>query len=381
MINKYPHLLFSKHWKLTDKSLFLLGQCEAYIDSISNTPILPDYHKKLLNVSLVKGALATTAIEGNTLSEEDVFNMQQGKHLPPSKEYQEIEVKNIIDAFNELLRNVVIEDKEDLITPELIKRFHKIVGKNLGIYLDAIPGKFRNDNRVVGQYRCPDYLDVPELVDKYCKWLIQEFHYKEGQDFSMCAVQAIVAHVYLEWIHPFGDGNGRTGRLLEFYILLRGGNPAIASHILSNHYNQTRSEYYRQLEKAFQTRELTEFIEYALLGFRDGLKSTLAVIQESQMDITWQKLIYDKFADISITKREVFKRKRNLILSFPVDKGLTIREIPLISPVIARKYANISSRTVLRDVLDLIQLELIYKSDNKYYANTKLLMEYIPVQK
>jgi len=41
-------------------------------------------------------------------------------------------------------------------------------------------------------------------------------------------------------IHPFGDSNGRTARLIEFYILLRAGLPDMVSHILSNHYNDTR---------------------------------------------------------------------------------------------------------------------------------------------
>src|SRR5690606_32617625 len=154
--------------------------------------------------------------------------------------------------------------------------------ENLGDHFDANPGRFRNDSRVVGKYRCPDYRDVPELIKKYCEWLQREFHYQHGQSFCDTVIQAIVAHIYLEWIHPFGDGNGRTGRLIEFYILLRGGFPNIASHILSNHYNQTRSEYYRHFDSARERRDLTSFIEYALLGFRDGLKETLQIIQESQ---------------------------------------------------------------------------------------------------
>ena len=58
------------------------------------------------------------------------------------------------------------------------------------------------------------------------RWLPQEFGFAANQQQTFlvdAVVQAIVTHVYLEWIHPFGDGNGRTGRLLEFYILLRWG--------------------------------------------------------------------------------------------------------------------------------------------------------------
>lgn len=52
--------------------------------------------------------------------------------------------------------------------------------------------------------------------------------------------KAVVAHLYLAWIHPVGDGNGRTARLVEFQILLSSGVPSPAAHLLSNHYNQTR---------------------------------------------------------------------------------------------------------------------------------------------
>lgn len=68
-----------------------------------------------------------------------------------------------------------------------------------------------------GPYRCPDPRDVVELVSRLCDWLRREFAYSSGnQTFADAVVQAIVTHVYIEWIHPFGDGNGRTGRLLEF---------------------------------------------------------------------------------------------------------------------------------------------------------------------
>ena len=373
LIQKYPHLQFKKHWKITQNVLMLLGQCEAYVRAVSNTPILPDHHAQLLNLSLIKGAQATTAIEGNTLTEEEIIQIQKGKHLPPSKEYQEIEVRNILDAFNELLQEVVYEDQTYTITRELILRFHKLVGKDLGKHFDAIPGKLRTDDRIVGTYRCPDHQDVVPLVNEYCKWLLSEFHYDSGQEFYENILQAIVAHVYLEWIHPFGDGNGRTGRLLEFYILLRGGNPDIASHILSNHYNQTRPEYYRQLENASRKRDLTAFIEYALLGLRDGLFATLEIIQSSQFQITWKNLIYDKFAEKKYKRIEVFKRQRNLILSLPTDREFTLDEITLITPEIARLYATVSERTLLRDLEELADMELIRYERKKYTANIRLL--------
>lgn len=378
----FRHLQFKKIWELTSKSYSLLGQCEAYVDAISNTPILPKHRSELLQVALVKGAQATTAIEGNTLSEEEIEKIFDGSHLPPSKEYQEHEVKNIIDAFNVLLNEVISNDRNDLITQDLIRRFHEMVGRGLGENFDAEPGRFRSDSRVVGRYRCPDYRDVPDLINQYCKWLRSEFHYENGQTFGDTVIQAIVAHINLEWIHPFGDGNGRTGRLLEFYILLRGGLPDIASHILSNHYNQTRPEYYRHFDDARHKCDLTSFIEYALLGFRDGLKETLQVIHKSQFEVTWSKYVYDAFKKRKMTNKRVFNRQRNLALSIPHNKSFTVSEIILATPEIARDYANIQRRTVLSDLNLLVDMKVLTKQGSgEFRANREVIWQLVAAKK
>ena len=95
--------------------------------------------------------------------------------------------------------------------------------------------------------------DCEFLVERLCEWL-------NGDDFARCDdrretflrafLRAVLAHVYIAWIHPFGDGNGRTARLVEFAILTAAGVPAISAHLLSNHYNATRDAYYRQLNQA-----------------------------------------------------------------------------------------------------------------------------------
>lgn len=379
---EYPHLIFKTQWELSSGSLIMLGQCVAYIEAISNTPIMPHFYDELMKLALRKGAQATTAIEGNTLSDEEIIKLQAGVRLPPSKEYQETEVKNILDAFNEILIETVYNNKEQLITPDLLLRFNKLVGQNLGEHFNAIPGKFRNNDVIVGSYRCPDNRDLKILIDKYCEWLRVEFKYETGkQQFSDVIIQSMVAHVYLEWIHPFGDGNGRTGRLVEFYILSRGGNPDITLHILSNHYNNTRSEYYRQLEKAFKTKSLTEFIEYALTGFRDGLQQTLEKIQASQLLNTWQKYVYDKFGEIAMGQKEVFKRRRTLGLEIPIDRKFSFEEIPELNMKLARLYSGKSDKTLERDIDELIKNEIIVFQESKYFANISLLNKMIAKRK
>jgi Fic family protein len=376
----YPHLSFERRWEITKETEYQLGECDAMIRAISLTPLRPKERDRLLTVSLIKGAHATAAIEGNTLSQRDIEQIYlEGKDLPRSREYQQIEVENVLDALNYLLREVVRGGNNWPITPTLLLDFHKMITQNLGEHIDAIPGQWRVDRRSVGPYLAPEHRYVPELMDNLCEWIRREFHYHHNdQDFKTAVIQAIVTHVYIEWIHPFADGNGRTGRLVEFFILLRKGLPAIASHILSNFYNQTRDEYYRQLNNARLERDLTGFINYAVQGFRDGLEENLQIIHEGQMKIFWRHHVYESFSDLKYKKTEVFKRKRALMFSIPINKLLTATEIMTADPDVTVSYARLAKSTFATDLKELVDLQLLLKIDDKYQANTSNLLALLP---
>jgi len=385
-MQNYPHIPFQKNWRLDESAIFMLGQSESIIQAISSAPIKPEYRKQLLVVSMRKGARATTAIEGNTLSEAEVARIDEGEKLPPSKEYLEIEVKNVIAALNQIRTEVITEDKALILSPELIERFNHFVGKDLGDHFQGVPGKFRasGHNVVVGTYRPPPGEEVAPLMLGFCEWMKETFRYGYGQQsFSEQVLQAIVAHVYLAMIHPFGDGNGRTARLIEFYILLRASLPDIASHILSNHYNDTRQEYYRQLDLCVRTRDLSGFIRYAVLGFRDGLKGVLDVVQMNLLEMSWHKFIYDVLDSKKATgkTRAIVKRRRTLALQFPVDKWLTPDDLVVSSGILAKEYAALSSTTLMRDLTELERLELIVKEKDKYKGNIEIMRGYMPMRK
>jgi len=79
-----------------------LGEAQSKCEHIAGVPLQPSTVKELKKMYLAKGLLATTAIEGNTLSEEEILELVDGKlELPPSKEYLAQEVKNIIDTCND----------------------------------------------------------------------------------------------------------------------------------------------------------------------------------------------------------------------------------------------------------------------------------------
>lgn len=380
MKRTYKNLVFAKRWTVEPGISYLLGRIEATCESLCETPLQPDVHKSLLQIELKKGAQATTAIEGNTLSDEEIQAVVDGQKLPQSKQYMGQEVKNVIDAMNALLTDVASDGKTQLISTELLQRLHWMVAKELGDHIEAQPGQLATKQRVVGLYRCPDPADVPELLVRFSEWMKREFGFASNrQTFPEAVIQAIVAHLYLEWIHPFDDGNGRVGRLLEFYLLLRAGLPDIASTILTDYYNQTRPEYYRQIDKAGRSGDLTEFLSYALQGFADGLKEKQATVLDAQFKVAWQSLIFERFAAVKITQKEVFTRRRALALAMPIDHALTSEEVAVVTPSLARKYRGLSNRTVLRDISALLELGLIRQVDGpRYITSSELLRRHMP---
>ena len=379
---RYPHLRFRRHWEVGPDVHYQLGQCNAIIRAIRETPLSPDRYHELKQVALIKGAQATTAIEGNTLTTSEVEQVAAGESLPPSKEYQKREVRNVLDAMNGIVKEVAGHQGETPpVSAALLLAFHQQIGSELGEHFDAAPGQFRTDERVVGPYQCPRAADVPQLVDLLCRWLGEESSAGgNAPAFADAVIQAVVIHVYVEWIHPFGDGNGRTGRLLEFYLLLRAGNPDIAAHILSNFYNLTRPEYYRQIHQACTSRDLGAFIAYAVEGYRDGLLETLATIQRHQFAIAWRTLIHERFAKRRYRKKGVFRRRRDLMLNFPLDSTVSVDRLPLLTLDLAREYAKLTETTLLRDLKVLIDMDLVVRDmrNGGYRANTGLLHRRLP---
>ncbi len=341
----------------------MLGEAESKCHHLRGVPLLPEMSKKLHMLYLAKGALATTAIEGNTLTEEEVVKRLQGKlELSPSRQYLGQEVDNIVEACNGITESLFEAGNSPLSRSDL-EGYNKLILNNVPLKKEVIPGKIRNYNVGAGRYLGAPYEDCGYLLDKLCDWLNAETGIP-GRPLANGVLKAILAHLYIAWIHPFGDGNGRTARLVEYRILFASGVPHVAAHVLSNHYNQTRNEYYIHLDNASKSGgDIFPFLEYALQGFTDGLKEQIALIQEMQLRILWERHIHNIFKD---HKRETERRRRELAFDistryFEDQEAVDPNAIKILSPRLVRSYYGKSERTITRDVNELIQLGLVVR--------------------
>ena len=252
------------------------------IDRIAGAPLDPDVAEEVHRLYLARGALATTAIEGNTLSEAEARAVIDDRAtLPPSRAYLGREIRNIVEACNMVAGEIAGQGRFPLSVVG-VERLNAMVLQGLEVDDHVEPGKVRQVNVSVGGYRCPDRRDAGFLLARLCE-VLNEFPLPDENRYAFSILKAVFAHLYFVWIHPFGDGNGRTARLIELAILLEAGLPQPACHLPSNHYNLTRTEYYRQLVRASgQEDGIYGFASYAIRGFADGLREQVEVIREHQ---------------------------------------------------------------------------------------------------
>lgn len=357
----------------------LLGETRSKCEHLAGTPLKPDVAQQLAAVTLIKGAQATTAIEGNTLTEEQVRGIFEGTYTaPPSRQYQETEVRNMLESLT-WLDQAIARGETFTLTSDLICEFHRRVLKGLETD-DATPGQIRSHAVGVGRYRAAPAEDVVYLLDRMCEWL-------EGPDFesddpelkfAFLVARAVLAHLYLAWIHPFGDGNGRTARLVEFLLLARSGLvPLPAAHLMSNHYNLTRDRYYRELDYASASGgDVTRFVTYAVQGFADGLRESIATVRQQQIGVGWINFVHEVMAQFPTTKAS--DRQRQLVLAMPIDRVTKRSDLEGLTPRLAALYAQAGPRTLSRDINRLVEVDLIKRVSGGYKPSVHRLLAFLP---
>lgn len=363
-----------------------LGEAASKCEHLSRVPLRPATARQLHELYLAKGVAATTAIEGNTLSEADVLKAVEGRlEVPPSKEYLKQEVDNVIGACN-AIGDQVAHGRLPPVTPELLCRYNRQVLERLPRGEDVVPGELRTHSVVVGNvYRGAPAEDVPYLLERLCEWLNgPDFQPAEGAGEELATVyatlRAILAHLYLAWIHPFGDGNGRTARLLEFHILLGAGVPSPAAHLLSNHYNQTRAEYYRQLDLASRSGgDLLPFVRYAVRGLVDGLRAQLEFVWEQQWDVVWRNYVHERFQQQNSPSHV---RQRHLALDLGARADwVPVGEVAELTPRLAKAYAGKTPKTVQRDLNALAAMDLVEREARRVRARREVILSFLPLRR
>lgn len=357
-----------------------VGEAHSKCRHLARTPLPPSMANEMETVYLAKGARASAAIEGNSLNEEQaVAAVEKRLQVPESQEYLQQELENVIQALTGI-EGEVHQRGRFAVSPEMLKELNREVLDGLDLEDHVAPGEYRTKGIVVGTvYRGAPSQDCEFLVQAMCDWLNGPDFHREGddhaKDFLHAMLRAVIAHVYIAWIHPFGDGNGRTARLVEFGILTAAGVPSVAAHLLSNHYNATRSNYYRHLEHASKSGgDLLPFLGYAAKGFVGELQQQLDSVHEWIVQATWTNHVHSLFREPTLTAR----RQRDLVLALPQDEFVPRANLRTLTPRLAEAYATKKSKTVTRDLNALEKRGLIERGPQGIRARRELMLSFLP---
>ncbi len=362
-----------------------LGEAISKSDHIANVPLPPDLAAELHKVYLAKGIHGTVQIEGNSLSETQVRQRVDGDlPLPESQEYLGTEIDNILAACN-LVGSDLAAGKDLQLTTERILEFNRLVLDGLPEEDGVVPGEIRTKGVEVGRvYQGPPAGDCLYLLDQLCAWLRQmnEDARQASPEVSraISVVRAVLAHLYLAWIHPFGNGNGRTARLIEFQLLLESGFPTPACHLLSNYYNRTRTRYYQALNETSRAKgyPVRRFVSYAIQGFIELLREQLMVITGHVMNVIWVMVVNE----FDLGQTEATRgRRRALLLALPPTELTPVSSLRTLSPVVAALYVGKTSKTLTRDVNCLRDAGLVLQEDKAIRPHYEQLFHFLPMRK
>ncbi len=208
--------------------------------------------RRINRLRTIQGSLA---IEGNTLSLEQITAILEGKRvIAPLREIQE--VRNALTAYDRLPRWNPEKEADFL---EAHKTLMRGLLDSAGRYRQGGVGIMARE-RVI--HVAPPAKRVPALMRDLFEWLKTSEHHP--------LVASVIFHYELEFIHPFEDGNGRIGRLWQTLILSR-WNPIFTAVPVESMVYKRQQDYYEALAQSTSKGDSFPFVEFMLAAIQEAL--------------------------------------------------------------------------------------------------------------
>ena len=339
-----PPVLNFKHEEFFDILLHIrteLGELNGYSYSLPN-PLL------LLSPAVIKESVASSNIENINTTMEEALQAQlfpEAEQKKPDKEV--LRYRDAILWGFDNLKKIPISTR-------------LILGIQKTLLPDQSPGYRKTQNRIANNatgealYTPPPANELPRLLNNWERFVNNE---DDGID---PIVKSALAHYQFEAIHPFGDGNGRTGRILVVLYLIQQKLLSLPILYLSGYINKNRSEYYALLRKVSSEERWHEWILYMLKGFHQQAKETKSTLF--------------KIMELLEKTREHLKDNHRKIYSAELVEAMFA--LPIITPVNLGKKLDVNYRTASRYLVELAKGKVLHESYvGKYhlYANRPLL--------
>lgn len=234
----------------------------------------------LLSPLTTNEAVLSSRIEGTQATFEDVVKEEAGIASPEISEAKRLDIKEIINYREALKYGEEELKRRGALSLSLIKEIQKMLltgtrGK------DKILGEFRKKQNFIGPpgispekatFVPPEPIVMRSSMEEWQKFL--------SNDFPDKLVQLALLHAQFEILHPFEDGNGRTGRILIPLFLYQKGLLSRPSFYLSEYFEEHRDEYYDRLLFITERDDWQGWIEFFLKAVKEQANSNIAKAKE-----------------------------------------------------------------------------------------------------
>ena len=325
--------------KQLPKAHAALAELKGIAASIPNQQIL-------LNTLVLREAKDSSAVENIITSHDEIYKAQLD--LRGFKSIAAKEVQNYVSAIKLGFQEI---KKKQIITNNTIKKIQAELEKNNAGFRKQAGTKLKND--VTGEvvYMPPQHPD--EIIDLMNN-LESYINSKYDEDLDPLIQMAIIHHQF-ESIHPFYDGNGRTGRIINILFLILKGLQELPILYLSRYIIRNKSDYYRLLQQVRTDGEWEQWFLFIISGIEDTAKDTIKMIKDiKSLMLKYKHTLRDNYKFYS-------QDLINNLFSHPYTKIELIMRDLKVSRITAANYLN----TLAKDgLLDKAQL-----GRSNYYIN------------
>ena len=346
-----------------------LAEIRAFAGVIQGIPLPPYVERRLHALNIMRAVRGTTGIEGTELSEEEVeavIGTPEGTPvLSGDREREERETRNA-HALMEFVEGLLREEPALPLTESLIRRFHVMLTEGIA-YPNNEPGRYRAANVAAGDYRAPEHTGVPALMSGLVSWLNEG----SGRELDPI-VRAVVAHFLLVSIHPFGDGNGRTSRAVESFLLYQAGVNARGFYSLANYYYQHRPEYVGLLNHVRFTSDpdVTPFVDFALRGLAAELREVHREVLASVRIFAFRDFARETLLGEGRLGTKTGERQLMFLFAL-VGEEVSLQDLRHGAHPLARFYRGVGAKTLSRDLNYLRDLGLLVVEQGVLRANVE----------
>lgn len=249
-----------------------LAELKGLCESLPNRAIL-------LDTLAIQEAKDSSEVENIITTHDELYAYDKGSASSPAAK----EVQNYIAALRAGFEEVV---GSGLIRLSTILRVQEQVEQNNAGFR-KVPGTvLKNETTGAVVYEPPQ---DAVLIEKLMMALVDFIH--ADDDFDPLLRMAITHHQF-ESIHPFYDGNGRTGRILNLLMLQREGLLDLPVLYLSRYITSTKSQYYQLLQSTRETHDWVDWCAYMVKGVAVTAKSEIRLVRQLRdlMQATKQRL-------------------------------------------------------------------------------------------